>query len=152
MRRSICPDALGEMGDVDASAAASGRGSTPVPYLRILRSYARYATPGRTRDQPTVPNIPRDRGIGPKNRNGRNSPAITLQSLVHSAGVLFPLDLHNFIGLGAARRDHLNLGALLFSNQGARERRGNGNLAFLSVRFRLADELPHRFFFGVFVD
>src|SRR6516225_2684645 len=81
-----------------------------------------------------------------------NSPAITLRSLVYSAGALFPLDLHHFIGLGAARRDHLDLGALLFSNQGARQRRGDGNLALLSVRLWLADELPHRFFVGVFVD
>src|SRR5215468_12150500 len=80
-----------------------------------------------------------------------NSPAITLR-LVYSAGALFPLDLHHFIGLGAARRDHIDLGALLFTNQSARVRRGEGNLAFLSVRLRLADELPHRFFVGVFVD
>jgi hypothetical protein len=50
-------------------------------YLRILGSYARYATPGRTRDRPTVPNISCDPpGSKPQNRNGRElSPAITLR-------------------------------------------------------------------------
>jgi len=65
------PDALGEMGVVEARLPTGGIGSAPASYLRILRSYARYATPDRTRDRPTVPNIPRDPAFGPKNRNGR---------------------------------------------------------------------------------
>src|SRR6516164_2400245 len=81
--------------------------------------------------------------FGPKNRDGRGiSPAITSEYLRNSAGALFPFDLHHSIGLGAARRHHFDLGAFLFSDQGARERGGDGNLAFLGVRLWLANDLP----------
>ena len=72
---------------------------------------------------------------------------------VESCGTrLLPLDLHDLIGLGAAGRDHLDLGALLLADQRAGERRGDGNLALLGIRLGLADDLPDRLFLGVLVD
>src|SRR6202043_2777521 len=65
---------------------------------------------------------------------------------------LLPLQLDDFIGLGAAGRDDLDLGAFLLANQRAGERRGDGNLALLGVGLRLADDLPHRLLVGVLVD
>src|SRR4029077_7599855 len=43
-------------------------------YLRILGSYARYATPDRTGDWATVPNIPCDAGFEPKIVMAGNEP------------------------------------------------------------------------------
>jgi hypothetical protein len=65
------PDALDEMGVMEARLPTGLHGSTPVSYLRILGSYARYATPDRTRDRPAIPNIPNEHSFRLKNRNGR---------------------------------------------------------------------------------
>src|SRR5215469_16051354 len=65
-RRLDLPDALDEMGVCVGCQLAA---ATPGPYLRILVSYARYATPGRRLDRPIVPIFP----IGePKNHNSRD--------------------------------------------------------------------------------
>src|SRR5271166_2079805 len=91
------PDALGEMGVVEARLPTDGMAGAPISYLRILGSYARYATPDRTRDRPTVPNIPCDPVFAPKKRDGRGmSPAITLQYPLNPAGAIStrPSSLH----------------------------------------------------------
>src|SRR5215468_5459605 len=58
---------------------------------------------------------------------------------------LSPLHLHDLIGLGAARRDDLDIGAFLLADQRAGERRRDRDLAGLRVGLRLADDLPDRF-------
>src|SRR6266403_1191329 len=65
---------------------------------------------------------------------------------------LAPLDLGDLVGLGAAGRHDFDRGALLLADQRARQGRGDRNAALLGVGFRLADDLPHRFLVGVFVD
>src|SRR5208282_1974551 len=67
-------------------------------------------------------------------------------------GRLLPLDFDDLIRLGAARRDDLDLDALLLADQRPRERRSNGDLALLGVRFGFADDLPHRLLVGILVD
>src|SRR6202163_4117580 len=63
-----------------------------------------------------------------------------------------PFQLDDLVGLGAARRDDLDLRAFLLADQRAGERRGDGNPALLGVGLGLADDLPHRFLVGVLVD
>src|ERR1700733_12234971 len=63
-----------------------------------------------------------------------------------------PLQLDDLVRLGASRRDDLDLGAFLLADQGAGERRGDGDPALLGVGFRLADDLPHRLLVGVLID
>src|SRR5258708_17826410 len=65
---------------------------------------------------------------------------------------LFPLQLDDLIGLGAAGGDDLDLGAFLLADQRAGQRRGDGDLALLGVGLGLADDLPHRLLVGVRVD
>src|SRR5262245_45406687 len=57
----------------------------------------------------------------------------------HHCGALAPLDLLDLVGLRAARRHHLDARALGLADERARERRGDGDLAFLGVGLRLAD-------------
>src|SRR5215813_4250309 len=52
---------------------------------------------------------------------------------------LFILDLEYFIAAAAARRRHFGAVALALADQGARNRRGNGNLALAHIGFVLAD-------------
>src|SRR5580692_7512410 len=63
-----------------------------------------------------------------------------------------PFQLDDLVGLGAARRDDLDLRAFFLADEGPGERRGDGDLALLGVGLRLADDLPHRFLVGVLVD
>src|SRR5712692_2404631 len=63
-----------------------------------------------------------------------------------------PLDLLHLIGLGAARGYDLDLGALGLADEGAGERRGDGDAARLGVGLGLADDLPHLLLLGVLVD
>ena len=65
---------------------------------------------------------------------------------------LFPLDLGDLVGLGAARRDDFHRGALLLADQRACERRGDRDAAFLRIGFGLADDLPDLLLLGVLVD
>src|SRR6516162_2189277 len=65
--------------------------------------------------------------------HGRDGPGHCQKTGKSAPGSLFPFDLHDFVRLGAAWRNHLDLCAFLLADQRARERRGNGNLAFLSV-------------------
>src|SRR6202044_4244682 len=58
---------------------------------------------------------------------------------------LLPLQLNDFIRLGAARRDDLDLRAFLLADQRPGERRGDRDPALLGVGLGLADDLPHRF-------
>src|ERR1700676_3055969 len=63
-----------------------------------------------------------------------------------------PFQLDDLVGLGAARRDDLDLRAFLLADEGTGERRGDGDLAFLGVGLRLADDLPYCLLVGVLVD
>src|SRR5262249_23484712 len=104
-------------------------------------------------DRSKVPNIPCPPVCGAKKWPGlKPAHYVVMSAEFCRCWRLFPPNLHHFIGLGAARGDHFDLGALLFSHQGARQRRCDGNLAFLGVRLRLTNDLPHRLFVGVFVD
>jgi hypothetical protein len=89
---------------------------------------------------------------GQKTYGRGRAPAISHMHKGFGRARLLPLDLHHLIGLGAAGRDDLDLRAFLLADQCAGEGGGDGNLAFFGVRFGLADDLPHRFFVGVFVD
>src|SRR6478609_11788193 len=70
----------------------------------------------------------------------------------NSGEVLAPLDLGDLVGLGPAGGHDLYRRALLLADQRARQRRGDGDAALLGIGFRLADDLPHRFLVGVFID
>src|SRR5258705_4480852 len=63
-----------------------------------------------------------------------------------------PLDLGDFVCLGAAGRHDFHRRALLLADQRARERRGDGDAALLGVGLDFADDLPDRFLVGVLVD
>src|SRR4029078_9357837 len=65
---------------------------------------------------------------------------------------LFPLDLNDLVSLGATRRHHFDLDALLLADEGAGERRGDGNLALLGVRLGLTNKLPNCLLLGILVD
>src|SRR6185437_5732453 len=78
------------------------------------------------------------------------SPAMTADGVVRLP--LPPLDLFDLVGLGAAWRHHLDIGAFRLADQRARERRGDRDLAFLGVGLGLADKLPDLFLLGIFVD
>src|SRR5712691_4633651 len=65
---------------------------------------------------------------------------------------LAPLDLGDLVGLGAAGGHDFHGSALLLADQRSRQRRGDGDAALLGIGLRLADDLPHRFLVGVFVD
>src|ERR1700739_2339444 len=75
------------------------------------------------------------RGSGRKGPSGYPGPEMIRGIL------LLPLDLHDLISLGAAGRDHLDLGTLFLANKGAGQRRGNRNLALLGIGLGLADDL-----------
>src|SRR5262249_39936565 len=68
------------------------------------------------------------------------------------AAPLSPLDLFDFVGLGAAWRHYLDAGALALADERACERRGDRDLAFLGVGLGFAHQLPHLFLFGVLVE
>jgi hypothetical protein len=63
-----------------------------------------------------------------------------------------PLDLGDLVGLGAAGGDDFDRRALFLADQGAGQRRGDGDAALFGVGFRFADDLPYRFLVGVLVD
>src|SRR6185437_15748295 len=65
---------------------------------------------------------------------------------------LLPLHLLDFIALGAAGGDDLDLAALALANQRLGERRGDRDAALLGVGLRLADDLPHFLLVGVLVN
>src|SRR6185437_10729760 len=62
------------------------------------------------------------------------------------------VNLLDFIGLGAAGGDDLDLRAFGLADQRARQRRRNGNPAGFGVGFRFADDLPHLLLVGVLID
>src|SRR5215470_2194579 len=63
-----------------------------------------------------------------------------------------PFDLFDLVGLGPARRHHLDARALALADERTGERRRDRYLALFGVGLGLADELPHLFLFGVLVD
>src|ERR1700733_4161344 len=67
-------------------------------------------------------------------------------------GSLFPLQLDDLVGLGAAGRVDLDLRAFLLADQRAGERRGDGDLALFGVGLGFANDLPDGFLFGVLID
>src|SRR6266567_153089 len=94
----------------------------PVPYLRILGSYASYATPRHP--QALAPSFPpRDEGLGAslqgKKRMVGASPAISYMHKEIGRARLLPLDLHHLVGFGAAWGDDLDLRALLLADESA---------------------------------
>src|SRR5260370_21466309 len=69
-----------------------------------------------------------------------------------AAIALAPLDLFDFVSLGAAGRDYLDARALGLADKSAGKRRGNGNFALLCIGFRLAHQLPDLLLGRVLVD
>src|ERR1700687_2231100 len=91
----------------------------PVPYLRILGSYASYATPTthrRSRHHSRGSMRRPGASLQGKKRMAGASPAISLMHKGIGRARLLPLDLHHLIGLGAARRDDLDLRAFLLAD------------------------------------
>src|SRR5579871_1127377 len=82
----------------------------------------------------------------PHNRN------ILRSEVLRGSAPLLPLDLGDLVGLGAARRHHLDRVALLLADQRTRQRRGDRDAALLRVGLGLADDLPHLLLLGIFVD
>src|SRR5579871_346396 len=66
--------------------------------------------------------------------------------------LLAPLDLGDLVGLGAAGCHHLDGGAFLLADEGARQGRGDGDLALLGVGLDFPDDLPDGLLLGVLVD
>src|SRR6266487_2431850 len=94
----------------------------PVPYLRILGSYASYATPTthrRSRHYSRGSMRRPGASLQGKKRMAGASPAISHMHKGIGRARLLPLDLHHLIGLGAARRDDLDLRAFLLADQSA---------------------------------
>src|SRR3569623_910427 len=67
-------------------------------------------------------------------------------------GKIFPVELSDFICLGAARCDDLDGAALLLAVQRARERRGDRDAALLGVGLGFTDDLIDHLLLGVLVD
>src|SRR5262245_56082297 len=87
---------------------------------------------------------------------GRTLPRVRPQStrpiLRPARGHLAPLDLLDLVGLGSARRHHLDARALALADERTGERRRDRDLSLLGVGLRLADKLPHLLFVGILVD
>ena len=91
-------------------------------------------------------------GHGAINEKGREMIPAFFASQDFKTLMLAPLDFGDLVGLGAAGRDDFHRRALLLADQRARQRRGDGDAAFLGVGLRLADDLPHRLLVGVLID
>src|SRR6266566_2918329 len=97
----------------------------PVPYLRILGSYASYATPAAHRRLPHPSRHSMRRSgasLQGKKRMAGASPAISHMHKEIGRARLLPLDLHHLIGFGAAWGDDLDLRALLLADESAGQR------------------------------
>ena len=156
--RPICPDAARETGLVGLGCQATDK----TPFGSQTGSLSKDSGELCKLRNPRHPQAlaasfpPVEEGPGAslqgKKRMAGASPAISHMHNEMGRARLLPLDLHHLIGFGPARRDDLDLRAFLLADESAGQRRGDGNLAFFGVRFRLADDLPHRLFVGVFVD
>src|SRR5204863_6032756 len=93
-------------------------------YLRILRSYARDATPILLTGLGTLwdPGRAGFRDPGANNAIAGQAPPLRKKPPIRSGRPSLPLDLHHFVGLGAAWRDHFDLRAFCLADQGACER------------------------------
>src|SRR5262249_50288785 len=81
----------------------------------------------------TILNGRKIKGVMARDKPRRNS-----SKRLRPARGLAPLDLLDLVGLGAARRHHLDARALAFADERARERRRDRNLALLGVGLGLA--------------
>src|SRR3981081_733495 len=126
----------------DTLSLAFSRRASPATVVQWKHTYAR--------------NIPKINGPGTnsqrskKPRGPRGSSRCDC-SQFETLG-LAPLDLGDLVGLGPAGGDDFHGCAFLLADQRSRQRRGDGDTALLGIGFRLADDLPHRFLVGVFVD
>ena len=63
-----------------------------------------------------------------------------------------PLDLGDFVGLGAAGGHDFHRRAFFLADQRARQRRGDRDAALLGVGLRFANDLPYGLLVGILVD